>query len=138
MINKVLLEGRISRNLELRKTKSNKSVLSVSVAVDKGKDKEGKELVDFVSFTLWDKTAENFAKYQSKGDLVSIEGHMSDRKSESNGKTVYSTEIIVDRVSYLAKAKGKQEEPKLEELPPVTEEFTEPSYYVEQSDLPFY
>lgn len=134
-MNKVMVVGRIGNDLEIRKTRENKSTLFVLLMVDKGKDKEGNQLTDRVSFTLWEKTAENFCKYNSKGDLVSVEGHLMTRKNEDK----YELVMVADKVQYLAKSKANTGKAQTSEAPPQNEpRYDQPSYAIGHEDLPWF
>ena len=57
-INKIVLAGRLTADQELKKTKTDKSVVYFTVAVNRGK-----ENADFIDCVAFDKTAENICKY---------------------------------------------------------------------------
>ena len=67
MINRVVLAGRPTRDLELRNTESGASVCSFTLAVDRNfKNKNGERKADFISCIAWKKTAEVMSKYVKK------------------------------------------------------------------------
>lgn len=102
MINKVVLEGRLTKDLDLKKTQSGLSVVTFDLAVNRGKDKDGKDMVDFPRIVVWRNNAEFLSKYASKGSLVSVDGRVATRNYEQDGKKVYITEIVADSVNILA------------------------------------
>lgn len=76
-MNKVILIGNITKDIELRQSNSGKFVVEFSVAINNGKDQQGNELpADFINCTAWNKTAEVLSKYATKGTKVGIEGAM--------------------------------------------------------------
>ena len=97
-INSVVLVGRITRDVEIRKTTSGLSVAQFTVAVDNGKDKPA----DFINCVAWRQAAEFLGQYAGKGDLVGVAGRITTRNYERDGQKVYVTEITADRVEILA------------------------------------
>ena len=57
--------GRITKDIELRYTSSNKAVVQISLAVNNGKDD-----TSFITLTAFDKLAELVSNYCKKGDLI--------------------------------------------------------------------
>lgn len=100
-MNKVFLIGRLSRDPELRHTTNGTAVCQINVAISRpvaqGKDPE----TDFINVTVWNKPAENVAKYLSKGRQIAVEGRIQTRNYESNGQTRYVTEVLCDSVQFL-------------------------------------
>lgn len=104
-MNKVFLIGRLSRDPELRHTGNGTAVCQISVAISRpvgqGKDPE----TDFINVTIWNKPAENVARYLSKGRQVAVEGRIQTRSYDNNeGKKVYVTEVIASNVEFLGSA----------------------------------
>ena len=102
MLNKVILIGRLTRDPELRHTPNGASVCQFTLAVDRIPDQNGQRQADFISVIVWNKLAENLAKYMSKGRLIAVEGRIQVRNYENNeGKRVYVTEIIATNIQFL-------------------------------------
>ena len=103
MMNKVFLIGRLTKDPELRYTGSNKAVCQITVAVNRGfGNQNGNTEADFINVVLWDKTAENVAKYMTKGRLLLVEGRIQTRNYDNNeGKKVYVTEVVAQNVQFL-------------------------------------
>ena len=104
-MNKVILIGRLSRDPELRHTANGTAVCQINVAISRpvaqGKEPE----TDFINVTVWNKPAENIAKYLSKGRQVAIEGRIQTRSYDNNeGKKTYVTEVIANNVEFLGSA----------------------------------
>jgi len=77
--NRVTLIGNLTRDPELKKTKSGRSVSDIGLAMNRNWVTEGgekKEEVTFVDVTVWGKTAENAVQYLSKGRSVLVEGRL--------------------------------------------------------------
>lgn len=95
-MNVSILIGRVVKDLELSGT--NNPYTKMVLAVDRvGKQGEA----DFIRVTIFGKQAESAVKYLSKGRKVAIQGHIQTGKYTKDGKDVYTTDVIADRVEYL-------------------------------------
>lgn len=110
MINRVVLVGRITKELELKKTPSGASVLGYTLAVNRIRKADGQPDADFINCVTWNKQAENMAQYLHKGSLIGIEGRIQTRSyDDANGRKVYVTEVLTDSVQFLeSKGNGAQ------------------------------
>ena len=71
MLNRVILMGRITHDLEVKQTQSGVSVLSFSVAVDRGCVKQGEERqTDFINCVAWRQTADFIGRYFARGRMI--------------------------------------------------------------------
>lgn len=101
-LNRVVLVGRLVRDPELRKTNSGMSVTSFTVAVDNLTKRGEEKTASYIPCTCWNFTAENVAKYCSKGSLVGIDGRLSQRNYEDkNGNKRSVVEVIAETVQFL-------------------------------------
>lgn len=98
-MNKVVLIGRITKDLELRKTKSDKSVCEFTLATNR----VGSEDADFVSCMVWNQQAENLCKFQGKGSLIAVFGELRTDSYEIEGQKRYKTYVLVSNVEFLSK-----------------------------------
>lgn len=107
MLNRVILMGRITQDLELRQTPNGSSVLTFSVAVDRGYVKQGEERqTDFITCVAWNQRAEFINNYFSKGRMIAVEGSLRTRTyDDKNGSRHYVTEVYVDNVSFTGEPK---------------------------------
>lgn len=121
MINKVVLIGRITKDIELKSTSNGKEVCQFNLAVTRNyKNQNGEYESDFINCIAYGKTAELISKFTKKGDKIAIEGRIQTGSYEKDGKKVYTTDIIVENVSFV-EAKKKEEKPvetKIEETDP--------------------
>lgn len=107
MVNRVVLVGRLTRDPELRKTQTGKSVLSFTVAVNR---RFSQDQSDFINCVAWDKTADFIANYLGKGSLVSVEGSIQSRSYEDQtGKKVFVQEVNAEQVNSLESRAQRQE-----------------------------
>ena len=105
---KYIAIGNLTKDNELRMTQNGTQVLKNSIAIRRDKDN-----TDFVNFTVFNKTAELLNKYTSKGSKILIEGEIRTGKYEKEGKTNYTSEVVVHNIEFLD---NKKQETK-EELP---------------------
>lgn len=107
MLNRVILMGRITQDLELKQTNGGNSVLTFNVAVDRSYAKQGEERqTDFITCVAWRQTAEFIAKYFGKGRMIAIEGTLRSRTyDDKNGTKHYVTEVYVDNASFTGEPK---------------------------------
>tara|TARA_R100000664_G_scaffold10889_1_gene17863 strand:- start:3956 stop:4351 length:396 start_codon:yes stop_codon:yes gene_type:complete len=103
-VNKAILVGRLGVDPELRTTASGTNVVNVRMATT-DRRKEGDEWVphtEWHSVTIWGRTAENVAKFCTKGKEIYVEGKIQTRKyTDKSGNDRYSTEIVADNVRFL-------------------------------------
>ena len=107
MLNKTIIIGRLTRDLELRKTQAGKSVLNFSVAVNRQYNRDES---DFINCIAWEQTADFMANYLGKGALVSVEGRIQTGSYEgTDGKKVYTTDVVAERVQALESKSQRSE-----------------------------
>lgn len=111
MINKVIILGRITQDLELKQTPNGVSVLSFTVAVDRNYAKQGEERQsDFISCVAWKERAEFISRYFGKGRMIAVEGQLRTRTYEDkHGSKHYVTEVYVDNVSFTGEKKAENQ-----------------------------
>ena len=101
-MNSVLITGRLVKNVECKYTQSQMAVAQFTVAVNRPKDKDGKSVADFPRCIAFGKTAENLEKFTSKGRLIAVQGRIQTGSYKNkNGDTIYTTDVIADRVEFL-------------------------------------
>lgn len=109
MYNKITLIGRISNDLELRYTNSNKPNCRFCLAVNRTyTNVEGERETDFITCRVWGKQAENLVEYQKKGSLILVEGQLAVSNyedSDGNRRTAY--EVMANNIQYLEKKKDE-------------------------------
>lgn len=99
MINKVILTGRLTKDIELRHTNSGKAVTTFTIAVDSGYGENKK--ADFINCVAWEKTAEFIKNWFGKGRMIEIVGRIATRTYEGqDGKKNYVTEVVVNEVYF--------------------------------------
>lgn len=97
-LNSAIIMGRLTKDIEERRTNSGKAVCSFCVAVDR---RFSKDETDFIDITAFDKTAEFVCKYFTKGSMIAIQGNIQTRMYEDkNGNKRKAVEIIAENVSF--------------------------------------
>ena len=103
-INRVVLTGRLTRDVELKATSTGNNVASFTVAVDGfTKDQNGETISSFINCVAWSNSAKFVSTYCKKGSLVALEGRLQSRSYDrKDGTKAYVTEVIVDRIENLS------------------------------------
>jgi single-strand DNA-binding protein len=119
-LNHIVLQGRISRDLELKTTNSGMSVMSFPVAVDRDYTKEGQDRTDFINCVAFDKKAEFINRNFGKGSLIVVSGRLQSRKWEDkNGNKRTDWDVIAENV-YFGGSKKENTTTKAEPSPDVS------------------
>lgn len=101
-INKVILGGRLTADVELKQTPSGVSVCSFSLAVNRKVARDQEQKADFIKCTAWRQTAEFISKYFKKGSSLCVVGSIQTRTwKDNNGYARESTEILVDEAMFV-------------------------------------
>ena len=148
MINNVVLVGRLTRDIELRKTQSGLSVASFTVACDRRLSAEqknsGTQSADFINCVAWRGSADFLGNYAHKGDTVGVEGRLQTRSYDRDGQRVYVVEVLANSVNLLHSTQTRQQEqtyapkPTQEPKPQQMSDFDcLPNVDVSPDDLPF-
>ena len=107
MLNHVTLQGRLCRDVELRRTGSGIAVANFTLAVDRDynpKDGSEKE-TDFIDCIAWRASAEFVSKYFSKGQMAIVSGKLRVRSwTDKEGNKRRNTEVEAESV-YFGEAK---------------------------------
>lgn len=130
-INKAVIGGRLTADIELKTTPSGVYVCTFSVAVNRrtGRDQEPK--TDFIDCVAWRNTAEFVSKYFHKGSSICVSGAIQVRNwTDNNGNKRYATELVVDE-AYFVDSKSDNA--------PSSSDYDEPQYedVTDDDNLPF-
>ena len=145
IINTVILIGRLTREPELRYLPSgnNTAVARFTLAVDRDLSKEKRQqaeannqpTADFINVTVWGKQAENCNNYLAKGRLVAVSGRIQTGSYEKDGRRVYTTDIVAERVQFLEW--GDKESKSAAQATQQDMTDIEGFYQVDNEDIPF-
>ena len=111
-MNSVILIGRLATDTELAYTPSQTAVCKFSLAVQRPMDKDK---ADFIRITIFGKQAETTDRYMSKGRKCAIQGRIQTGSYQKDGRTVYTTDVIAERVEFLDRAPSEAGRPHTEE-----------------------
>lgn len=102
-LNKIILQGRMTRDIEMRQTNSGTHVGNFSIAVDRDmKDKQtGERGTDFIDIVAWGGTADLVEKWMGKGRMVIVEGRLQMRDwTDKDGNKRRSAEVVANNVYF--------------------------------------
>lgn len=138
MINRTILTGRLTDDIDLRYTPSGSAVGNFRLAVNRRfTNQNGEREADFINCVVWKKTAENLANFTHKGTLIGVDGRIQTRTyDDKDGKKVYITEVVVEQFALLEPRQDNQvQQPQQNNMSP----FDNPSDQVDitDDDLPF-
>lgn len=94
-MNKCFLLGNITKDLEVKKVSSGKSVLDFTVAINNG------EQTEFVNCQAWEKTADTIGTFLQKGSKILVEGRIKTTSYDGKTGKVYKTFVLVDRFEFV-------------------------------------
>ena len=136
MINTIVLVGRLTKDIEVRKTSSDLSVTSFTLAVER--NTKGKE-TDFISCQAWRQSADFLGNYAHKGNLVGVTGSINTSHYINNkGDTVYKTEVVCNNVQLLESKGASNEDYQTPRVnTPKNDYGNEDSLNLDDSSLPF-
>jgi single-strand DNA-binding protein len=110
-LNKVMIMGNITRDIELRHTPSNLAVATIGVAMNrrwKTPEGEQREEVIFVDCDAWGKTAELISQYFSKGKPIMIEGRLKldTWDDKTTGKKQSKLKVVIEEFYFVGGRDG--------------------------------
>ncbi len=109
-LNKVILIGRVTADIEVKSTATNQSVANFSVATNRNwVDKSGakQEDTEFHNVVVWGRQAELASQFLSKGSLVMIEGRLQTRSwKDKDDQTRKTTEVVCERIQFGPRPSG--------------------------------
>ena len=98
MLNKIMIQGRLTAEPELRRTQSGKAVASFTVACEQDfKGSDGTKKTDFINCVAWGNTGEFVSNYFHKGDMIILSGRLTNRDwTDKDGNKRRTAEIVVE------------------------------------------
>ncbi len=103
MINRVVLVGRLTKDIEVRKIPNGTSTTTFTLACNRrfqSKDAQG-PTADFINCVAWRQQADFLGAYARKGSIVGVEGRITTRNYEGQNGRVYVTEVTCDSVQLI-------------------------------------
>ena len=110
-MNIVSLIGRMTKDVELRRTGEDKAVAHFRLAVNRDyKNEQGEYEADFINCVAFGKQGEIISKYVHKGDKFAVVGRLKTGDYEADGgKKVYYTDVIVEKFDFLERKKQTED-----------------------------
>lgn len=106
-MNSVNLIGRLTKDMDMRQSKDGMAIGTFTLAVDRINDD-----ADFIRCKAFGKRAETMAKFLGKGMRVGITGRIQTGSyDDKDGKTVYTTDVIVDNFTFCDSKKEQSPAP---------------------------
>lgn len=131
-MNRIVLVGRLTKDVELRRTGDGKAVSNFTLAVSRP---FASDQTDFIPCQIWGKGAENIAKYCTKGSQVAVDGRLQQRNYQNkDGKNVQVFEVICESVQFLESKKQVEPTPQAQEVQNVQVKY---DYDIEDDDIQF-
>ena len=111
-MNNVILCGNLTKDVELSTTNNGTSVGKLTLAVQRSfPNQDGEYEADFITIIVWNKTAENCAKYLKKGRKALVEGELHIRSYEADdGSKRYVTEVVANKVEFVGSKSTNSED----------------------------
>lgn len=108
MLNKISLQGRFTRDPELRRTQSGTAVCSFTLAVDRDvKSQDGTRGTDFIDCVAWRAGAEFVSKYFRKGNMAVVVGRLELRDwTDNDGKKRRSAQVATESIYFVDSKKS--------------------------------
>ena len=106
-MNQLIIMGRLTADVEMRRTQAGDVVGSFSVAVDGPKSRNGEKHTDFFRVTAWRKTAEFISGWFRKGDMIALSGSMHCREyTDNSGNRRTTWEMTADKAFFCGGRNG--------------------------------
>lgn len=112
-MNKIIIMGRCTKDVDVRYTPSQKVVCSFTLAVDRPfLNQEGKREADFIPVVVWGKAAELCGNSLAKGHRILVEGRLQIRSYDGkDGNRHWVTEVIANSVEFIERKADVQKQP---------------------------
>lgn len=110
MLNKAMLQGRLTADPELRSTPSGVSVTNFTLAVTRSYKKDGEQETDFIPCVAWRSTAEFVHKHFQKGQQAVVDGSIQTRSyTDKDGNKRTAFEVVIDNIHFADSKKDAEQ-----------------------------
>lgn len=103
MLHTGIIQGRLTKEPELKTTQTGKEVVSITVACN---DNYDREKTYFFTVKAWQKTAVFISQYFHKGDMILVSGDLVTNEYEKDGQKRVSWELIAKEVNFAGEKKS--------------------------------
>lgn len=99
-MNNCVFIGNVTKDIEVKQTSNGKSVAKFNLAVNSGYGEN--RHTDFLNMVAWGKTAENLAKYTSKGTKIAVTTFAKTSDYTNNdGKKIHVVEFWIEKFEFI-------------------------------------
>lgn len=110
-LNKVILQGRLTGDPELKTTTAGVTVTSFSIAVERNYQANGQRESDFFNVTAWRKTAEFISRFFTKGNKILLVGELQQRSYQTQqGEKRTVVEVVANEAYFCDGKKAENEQ----------------------------
>lgn len=138
-MNKVIIIGRLTSDIDLRQTQSGISTCRFTVAVNrKFKNQNGEYDADFISCQAWRQTAEFISRYFNKGKMIALDGTLRTGSYQDKNHpdvTHYITDVFVENVEFAGDKGNNKNQPAPSAAQNVVQQAQAQGVQTEQMDL---
>lgn len=137
MLNKIILQGRLTANPELRHTQGGVATSTFRLACERDfADRNGSRQADFISVVAWRQAAEFVCRYFTKGSMILVEGRIQTRDyTDSSGSRRYVTEVIAECVHFAASRREGGSRESSSQQAETAQQPPAPQYSYQQTEL---
>lgn len=110
-INKVMITGNLTRDMETSTTAGGTTIGRLGVAVNdrrRNQNGEWEDYANFVDCTLFGRRADALAQYLTKGTKVAIDGRLHYSSWEKDGQKRSKLDVTVDEIEFMSTRQGGQ------------------------------
>ena len=135
MLNKAVIQGRLTTDPELRNTQGGTAVTSFCIASERSYiPKGGEKQTDFIDVVAWQHLAETICRHWKKGQPIIVEGQIQTRSyTDRNGNKRKAVEIIASAAHFVESKKAADE---FDQRPAENDDFSQLAEW-DDGDLPF-
>ena len=109
-MNKIIMSGNVTKDVQVTMSKSGKAICNFSIAVRQDYKTDGEYKSDFFNCVAFGSTAEFIGNYVQKGNKVLICGKMQNNNWEKDGVKHYGDKVVVDNCEGLTPKKSHSEQ----------------------------
>ena len=115
MLNHITVMGRITKDIELRRTPAGVAVASFTIACDRDfKSNTGEKETDFIECVAWRQTGEFIERNFFKGKMIVVSGRLQIRSwTDKDGNKRKTAEIVVDNAYFADSKTASEDSPKM-------------------------
>lgn len=102
-INRTVLVGRLTRDIEITRTNSGAAIGNASIAVSRSRKQNGQwtDETSFFDVKIFGKTAESLSPYLTKGRQIAVEGYLKQERWQKDGQNFSRVTVGAENVELL-------------------------------------